>query len=148
MLTYDPNESLNLPEGHYRFQVREEPEKRKQTSAKGNEYTMYIFKFMATNEVGSSRKYSDVFVHWDERWKDLLLALGGKTDDKGIIHLSETTIVGKQFEADIKHEPNPNKPNEIRGKLINIVALNDVPQPTLVEDEEISPPEEEDEAPF
>ena len=48
MLIYDPKDNLSLPEGHYTFEVREEPEKRSAESASGNEYEYYIFKFNAS----------------------------------------------------------------------------------------------------
>lgn len=137
MLEWDPEQSQKLPEGHYTFQIREEPEKRRQTSSGGNEYTYYIFKFKVISESGASRKYNDIFVPWDERFKDLLIALGGKEGRDGKIHLSETDVIGRQCEADIRHEPNPNKPGEVRDKMVNIVGLNDVPEPTNGEEDKI-----------
>jgi len=137
MLTYDPNDSLRLPEGHYIFQVREEPEARKQTSDKGNEYIYYIFKFTATDHEGISRKYNDIFVRWDERFGALLTALGAKPDKDGKLHLSETDTVGKQFEADIEHRSNPKKPGEVQDKIVNIIVSNDVPPPNETEKDEV-----------
>ena len=137
MLEYDPNESYELiPEGDYLLQVREEPEKRPQTSASGKEYIMYIFKFTATHEEsGYTRKYNDILVHWIPIFKDLLLACGGKEDEKGKIHLSETEIIGKQFRAKIKHVPNPNNPDDIKAKITKIEISNDVPPPSNPDDE-------------
>ena len=139
MLEYDPNKSYELiPEGEYLLQIREEPEARRQTSASGNEYIMYIFKFTATHEQsGYTRKYNDIFVHWNPLFKDLLLACGGTEGEDGKIHLSETEIVGKQFKAKVGHVPNPNKPDEMRAKIISIEESNDVPPPSQGKDDDV-----------
>jgi len=137
LLEYDPNESYELiPEGEYLLQIREEPEARKQTSSSGNEYIMYIFKFTATHEQsGYTRKYNDIFVRWNPLFKDLLIACGGKEDNDGKIHLSETEIIGKQLKAKIEHVANPNKPDELRAKITRIEVSNDVPPPSKSDDE-------------
>ena len=63
------------------------------------------------------------------------MAFGAKPDNKGQVHLGDTNIIGKEFEADIVHIKDPNDPTKIRDKIANIVIDDDVP-----------PPEEEDDS--
>ena len=132
---YEPN---LIPEGHYKFQISEEPEKRK--GAKDGLFM--IFKFRILTDDGSTRRYNDVFVPWEDRYKDLLLAMGGKPDEKGKVHLGDIDITGKQFEADIVHIQDPKDPTKIRDKIANIIVDDDVPPP-----EELNQAEE-DKIPF
>ena len=132
-MTLPPYEPRLIQEGHYSFKVSEDYEKRK-----GEKDGLYIiFKFKITDESGSTRKYNDIFVPWEERYRDLLIAFGAKPDEKGQVHLGDTSIIGKQFEADIVHIKDPNDPTKIRDKIANIVIDDDVP-----------PPKEDDEGPF
>ena len=136
-MSLPPFEPNLLPEGHYRFQITKEPEKRR-----GEKNGIYlIFVFRAISDSGSSRRYSDVFVPWEERYKDLLLALGGEADEKGQVHLGDIDVTGKQFEADIVHIKDPRDPTKVRDKIANIVINDDVPPPD-------EPIESEDEVPF
>ena len=132
-----------IPEGHYRFQVSEEAEIRRGQ----NEGIYMIFKFKIFNDDGSSRKYNDIFVPWEERYKDLLFALGAKADEKGNPHLGETEIIGKQFEADIKHIQDPRDATKTRDKIANIVTRDDDVPPPSQEEPSFSETEEE-EPPF
>lgn len=134
---YQPN---LVPEGHYSFQITEEPEVRKT----GNSVWM-IFRFRVTYPDGNSRKYSDVFFPGDEKYRRLLLIAGAKPDEKGIPHFSEMdtkNLVGIKFEADIVHNPDAKDTSKIRDSIANIVLM----------DEDVPPPEEsekeEDEVPF
>jgi len=136
MLTYDPSESAKLPEGHYRFQVREEPEKRRNDN--GNVY--FIFKFKVMTDEGTIRKYNDIFVPWEDRFKTLLLAFGAKPDEDGKVHVSEADVVGKVFEADIVHVRHPKDPTKIMDKIANIQMDDEMPMPES--------PESEDDIPF
>jgi len=125
-----------IMEGHYRFQVIEEPEIRR-----GQNQGIYmIFKFKVFNQDGNSRKFNDIFVPWEPRYKDLLFTLGAVADEKGNPHLSDTDIIGRQFEADIKHIQDPNDATKVRDKIADIVLLDDIPAP--------AEPESEDEVPF
>lgn len=128
MISYEPG-GFNIPEGHYVFKIKDEPERRKKTSQAGNPYIYYIFKFVATDMAGDDRDFSDVFVRFDDRLGDLLIAVGGKAGDDGKIHMEEVDLIGRQFEGDVALEENPNKPGEKKSKIVNIVSLLDVPQP-------------------
>lgn len=125
---FEPN---MVPEGHYNFEVTEDAEMRRGQ----NEGIYMIFKFKVISKDGSTRKYNDIFVPWEERYKDLLLALGGQADEKGKVHLGDLAIVGRQFEADIVHRTDPKDPTKTRDKIANIVTLDDVPQPSEKEDD-------------
>lgn len=129
-----------VPEGHYSFQITEEPEVR----ITGNSKWM-IFRFKVIYPDGNSRKYSDVFFPGDEKYRRLLLIAGAEPDEKGIPHLSEMdtkNLLGIKFEADIVHSPDAKDASKIRDTIANIVLM----------DEDVPPPEEseknEDEVPF
>ena len=126
-----PYEPQLVPEGHYTFKVSEDYEKRK-----GEKDGLYIiFKFKIVNNSGEIRKYNDIFVPWEERYRDLLIAFGAEKDEKGQVHLGDISIIGKQFEADIVHVKDPSDPTKIRDKIANIKLEDDVPPPEKSEDE-------------
>lgn len=105
-----------MPEGKYIFEVTDEPEERE--SAKG--YPYQAFKFEAEDEYGIKRQFSDIFFPFEERYKDLLLALGGIEKDNGEVGL-EDDVTGKKFRADIKHEEiETRKGKRKMAKITNI----------------------------
>ena len=128
-----------LPEGPYRFKITEEPEKRR-----GSGDGIYIIFRLKASDGVNVRKYNDVFVPWEERYKDLLLALGGEPDEKGVVHLAEMIdVVGKTFEAEIVHVKDQKDPTKTRDKIANIkVNFNEE------EDVPMDEPEVEDDIPF
>ena len=124
-------EPILVPEGHYKFQISKEPEVRKT-----NNKPWIIFHFKISNELGETRKFSNVFLPGEPRYRDLLIALGAELDEKGIPHLSDTEIIGKTFEADIIHEPDYKDSSTIRDRVANIkISDNDVPPPSKSDDE-------------
>jgi len=125
---YEPN---LIQEGHYTFKVSEDYEQRRGE----NDGVYIIFKFKIISKDGSSRKYNDIFVPWEERYKDLLLAFGATPDEKGKVHLGDINIIGKQFEADIVHVKDLRDPTKVRDKIANIIVNDDVPMPETEEDE-------------
>ena len=128
--SYEPRQ---VPEGHYTFVVSEEYEKRK-----GEKDGLYIiFKFKITSKDGAVRKYNDIFVPWEERYRDLLLAFGAKEDEKGQVHLGDINIIGKQFEADIVHIKDPGDSSKIRDKIANIKLDDDVPKPAKIKEADV-----------
>ena len=110
---YEPQ--LLIP-GPYHFTVIAEPEVKK------NENARWIqFQFKATDPAGHSRPFRDVFLPNEERYQNLLLAVGGIKDSKGRVHLDETVdIVGKSFEGEIIHVPDRKDQTKIRDKIANI----------------------------
>ena len=120
-----------LPEGHYKFRVSEEPEVRKNENGK----IFVVFKFIASDGI-LTRKYRDVFAPWEERYRNLLLALGGKKDPDGRVHL-EGDFIGKMFEADIIHVVDPKDPTKTRDKIANIMIFDDVPVSEKIDDDDI-----------
>ena len=137
--TYEPQQ---VPEGHYKFQVIAEPEKRKKTSSGGNEFTTILFSFKLTDEDGGVRYHKESLIPWNPVYRDLLLAFGAKPDKKGNVHLGdEITVVGQIFEAEIIHEPDKDDPRKSWSRIANIKLDN--------QDNDVPPPEKpEDEVPF
>jgi len=128
-----------IPEGHYNFEIIEEPEVRITGASK-----WMIFRFKIVSPDGNSRKFSDVFFPGDEKYRKLLFLAGAQADEKGIPHLKDMDtkeLVGLQFEADIIHAPDKKDASKVRDTISEITSSDeDVPPP--------SESEEEDEVPF
>ena len=123
-----------IPEGKYTFTISKEYEKRKHTNAQGDPFVSVTFFFKVDDGSGSPREHKESLLPWEDRYGDLLLALGGKRDEKGQIHASELVdIVGKKFQAEIKHEPDKYDPDKSWARIVNI---------------ETPESDEEDEVPF
>ena len=141
-----PYEPQQVPEGHYKFKVMAEPDLIKRGGASGKEFITVGLYFKITDEYGNSRYHKESFVPWDKRYHDLLIAFGAKEDKKGEVHLSEQgSVVGKEFEANIIHEPDKDDTTRTWSRITNIKLEDqgDVPPP-----EKIKEPEEDDEVPF
>jgi len=109
-----------LPEGKYTFTISKEPEKRKHHGPI-NDFVSILFSFKVDDGRGSVREHRESLLPWEGRYGELLLALGGKKDDKGQVHLSETVdIIGKRFKAEIKHEPDKDDPDKTWARIVNI----------------------------
>lgn len=135
-----PYEPQQVPEGHYRFKVMTEPEKTKRTSSGGNDFISVKFSFKLMDELGNIRYHKESLVPWNPCYRDLLLAFGAKPDKKGNVHLGdEAEIVGKEFDAEIIHEPDKNDATKSWSRITNI---------KLEDQDDVPPPEEEDEVPF
>ena len=137
--TYEPQQ---VPEGRYKFQVIAEPEKRKKISPKtGTEFVTVLFSFKLTDEDGNVRYHKESVVPWIDTYRDLLLAFGAKPDKKGNVHLGdEVAIVGKEFEAEIVHEPDKDDATKSWSRVANI---------KLGDQDDVPPPEEpEEDLPF
>ena len=135
-----PEPTSNLvPEGHYSFKIKEEPEVRKTGDKK-----WVIIRFEITNADGNSRPFSDIFFPGDEKYHRLLFCAGAEPDEKGVPHLSSMDtreLVGVEFDGDIAHIPDRKDPQKIRDTIQNIVLPGEKESMT---DE--TP--EEDEVPF
>jgi hypothetical protein len=138
-----PYEPQQVPEGHYKFKVMAEPERRKRTSGRGTEFVTILFSFKLVDEFENVRYHKESFIPWDDRYRDLLLAFGAKADKDGKVHLSEQeSVLGKVFEADITHQVDKQDTKKIWSRITNIKTdeQEDVPLPPE--------PEEEDPVPF
>ncbi|MEE9510412.1 MAG: hypothetical protein V3V81_07960 [Candidatus Bathyarchaeia archaeon] len=140
-----PYEPQQVPEGHYKFKVMAEPERRKKTSSGGREFVTILFSFKLVDEFENVRYHKESFIPWDDRYRDLLLAFGAKADKNGKVHLGEKeSVLGKVFEAEIIHQVDKQDTTKIWSRISNIKVEDedDVPKPN-------EPPEdEEDTVPF
>ena len=133
-----PYEPQQVPEGHYRFKVMAEPEKTKRTSKDGNDFISIKFSFKLMDEDGNVRYLKESLVPWNPCYRDLLLAFGAKPDKKGNVHLGdEAKVVGKEFDAEIIHEPDKDDPNKSWSRIANIKLDDDVPPPEEEPDSEV-----------
>lgn len=122
------SQSRLLPEGTYTFNLHEEPERRKHNSGTPKEFVSILFKFKLTGKGVDNRYHMESLVPWSPEYTRILKALGGKEDDKGNVHLSESIndhdIYNTFFKADIIHEPDKDDPQKKWAKLANIQAEN------------------------
>lgn len=116
---YEPRQ---LPEGNYAFSLKSEPVKRWKGEEK-NKFITVTFVFRVTGGgLENERQHTESFVPWDERYGQILEALGGKRDSGGKVHLGDfkNDMIGNGFEADIAHEPDKDKPNTKWARIANI----------------------------
>ncbi len=133
-----PYKPQQVPEGPYRFKVMAEPEKTKRKSSGGNDFVSIKFSFKLMDELGNIRYLKESLVPWNPCYRDLLLAFGAKPDKKGNVHLGdEANIVGKEFDAEIIHEPDKDDPNKSWSRIANIKLDDDVPPPEEEPDLEV-----------
>ena len=114
---YEPN---RLPEGHYHFIISEEPQKDSRRRDDGKVTTTVKMSFRVEVRSGFRRHRESIGV-WEDRYRDLLFAIGATEDENGDPHLSQTTdVVGRNFDADIIHEPDKNDPTKFWARIANI----------------------------
>lgn len=136
----DP-ETRQVPEGVYRVTIKEEPEQRNHSGARGNFITVH-FVFRLTDGTGNHFILKDSLLPWEDRYSDLAYALGAPEED-GRPRMSQIDrFTGKAFDAEVKHVPDKNDPTKSWARLTNISS-------TIEEDEDVPPPiEAEDGIPF
>jgi len=122
-------ESRRIPEGEYLFTFIGEPEKRKHSGQNGAEFISIKFRFRLEDDEGGDWEYHESFLPWEERYRDLLIALGGEPDEKGRIHLEDVALNGKSFRARIVYSPDKNDPTKSWARIANIqpIADEDIP---------------------
>jgi len=142
--SYQPRK---LPEGQYVFKISKEPDKRRHQGEQGEFISItFYFKVQAPN--GDVRDHMESILPWEDRYGNILLAIGGIEDESGNVHLSEMfDVVGKKFTARIKHVPDRDDPRKTWARITDIgvkreqEASEDVPPPAnngdVSEDEEI-----------
>lgn len=114
-----------IPEGHYLFEIVSNPEKKPNTFGSGY---YYEFKFYIKDERGEHWNFTGIFTRKQDKFHELLLALGGTRDEKGFTQLPDTNFVGKKFEADIIQRSAKNDPNKTVNDIINISPVKIEPQ--------------------
>jgi len=156
-------EPMGLPPGKYLFKVKAEPEVRKATyAAKGRTFESKFIKIelMAKMPDGSGRKYTEMFFANEDRYRDLLLALGGKRSADGIIHTPDSfDTIGKTFEGEVAQVRDKKDPTKVRTRIIQIFLKGgdafdeeeeDIPEPghNGASEPEGHPAIDDDEIPF
>lgn len=141
--SYQPRK---LPEGRYTFKIDKEPERRRHQGEQG-EFISITFSFKAQSPNGDVRNHMESILPWEDRYRDILLALGGEEDEAGNVHLSDMfDIVGKKFDARIKHEPDRNDKSKSWARITDIEVKG------KQEEEDVPPPvnesEDDPEVPF
>jgi len=122
-MIWPESEKKRIPEGHYQFRLNREPELIPITvtgndgvKRKSQRIKVYARGINEQGEFG----VIDSFVPWEDRYDDLLTALG-------VEHGKDIKMEGAVFEADIKHEQSKADPTKVYSRIVNIVVSNDVP---------------------
>ena len=113
---YQKFNSELIPEGTYVFEIIGNPEVRE--GRKGGEYL--ILKLAVKFPDGTYRKFNQIMAPWEDRYGDLLRALGGEVDDEDGVDLGEIELIGMEFKADVVHEADRQDSSIIRERLVNI----------------------------
>lgn len=116
------HERIRIPEGHYKFQIMADPEKRSHVGQSGKKFISIKFQLKATDEFGASFSLSESFLAFEDKYADLLLALGAEEKDG---RLSGSTIepIGMFFVGEVIHEPDKNDPSKTWTRIVNIEAI-------------------------
>lgn len=114
---YEPR---GIQEGTYTFTCQGEPELRRHQSGKGKEFVSAKFEFVAEGDGGKPIRYIESFLPWEERYQDLLMAMGGKPDRTGRISGNDVEPDGKSFVAEIVYEPDKNDSEKEWPRMKNI----------------------------
>lgn len=140
---YQPDfEPTRIPEGKYTFTVKGQPELHRRQGQR--EFVSPTYTFEAVDEAGNTYRHKESFVPWEERYRDLLLVMGGTPDEKGRVHGSDLDPDGKSFRATIVHEPD-KKDSEKSWARIRDIQMVDADWP---KGEKAQPPEDDDDLPF
>jgi len=139
------------PEGQYVFKIVKDVDKDRKHGPQGD-FISITFYFKIQSPDGGIRDFRESILPWDDRYRDILLALGGEEDERGDVHLSDMIdIIGKKFIARIKHVPDKDDPRKTWARITDIEVdrdrgsdEEDVPPPANGEYEEPS----DDEVPF
>lgn len=144
MNSLPPYQPRKLAEGRYQFTISKEPDKIWR-GTEPNRFIVVTFFFKAEAPNGTVRNHTESIRPFDDKYQDMLYALGGKEDETGNAHLSEMIdIIGKQFYARIKHDPDKDDPTKTWARIIDI----EIPEKEI---EDVPPPakdEEDPEVPF
>jgi len=142
-----------LPEGEYRFIITDY-EKKKHPRADGGVSVTVKFTFKVELPGGSPRRHIESIACWEDRYGDLLLAIGGTKDENGTAHLSETNeVIGSSFRAAIIHERDKDDSTKTWAR-VNDIRIPYAENSVSNEEEDVPMPngsegtDEQDEIPF
>ena len=127
-------QTRKLPEGRYTFKIAKEPDKRRHQGEQG-EFVSITFYFKVQSLNGDVRDHVESILPWEDRYRDILLAIGGEEDESGNVHLGDMIdVVGRKFTARIKHEPDKNDRSKSWARITDIEVnkeseVEDVPPP-------------------
>ena len=126
-MTNFPAPQTKIPEGHYQFRLNREPELNEKVGKNGKRFSTVTIFAIGLNDEGEFY-IIDNFLPWEDRYVDLLAALG-------VEHSSEVDVVESIFEADVVHVPDQNDPTKTWPKLTDIVPANADPKETTGDDD-------------
>lgn len=123
-ITFPEPEKQRIPEGHYSFRVNREPDlkiievkDRDGGKKKARKIVLYV---VGINDKGEYR-HSEGFVPWDDRYADLLAALG-------VEHGRDVDVTDTIFEADIEYVQDRTDKAKFWPRLKNILPSGAAPK--------------------
>jgi len=115
---YNP---MGISAGVYEFTVKEVIEKRKHKDKRGHDFYTIKFRFSAEDEDGVSYSHIESFLSFDAVYRDLLLALGAETNEKGQpIGSTVNDPVGSTFTGEIQFKPDRKDPEKSWPRIVSV----------------------------
>jgi len=126
-MTNFPAPQTKIPEGHYQFRLNKEPILDEKIGKGGKKFSTVTIYAIGLSEEGEFY-IIDNFLPWEDRYADLLAALG-------VDHSAEVEVVGSVFEADVVHVPDQRDSTKTWPKLKNITSSDREPGDDIGEDD-------------
>ena len=126
-MTNFPAPQTKIPEGHYQFRLNKEPILDEKIGKGGKKFSTVTIYAIGLNDDGEFY-IIDNFLPWEDRYVDLLAALG-------VDHSAEVEVVGSVFEADVVHVPDQRDSTKTWPKLKNITSSGREPGDDIGEDD-------------
>ena len=126
-MTNFPAPQTKIPEDHYQFRLNKEPILDEKIGKGGKKFSTVTIYAIGLNDDGEFY-IIDNFLPWEDRYVDLLAALG-------VDHSAEVEVVGSVFEADVVHVPDQRDSTKTWPKLKNITSSGREPGDDIGEDD-------------
>jgi len=117
-------ETLRIPEGTYTFTVKDMEKRKKTSTYSGKDFVTVSFKMMAEGASGEYFKHQESLLPWEDRYRDLLIVLGGKPEGNTRISGSDVDPIGKSFVADIEYEVDAKDDSKSWPRMKNFQPAN------------------------
>jgi len=117
-------ETLRIPEGAYTFTVKDMEKRKKTSRSTGKDFVIVSLKLTARSESGEHFTHQESLLPWEDRYRDLLIALGGKSEGNTRISGEDVDPIGKSFTAEIEYEADANDTTKSWPRMKDINPVN------------------------
>ena len=117
-------ENARIPEGIYTFTVKDMEKRKKTSQSSGKDFVTVSLKMIGEAPSGEIFKHQESLLPWEDRYRDLLIVLGGKAEGNTRIHGSDIEPVGKSFVAEIVYEVDAKDDTKSWPRMQNFQPAN------------------------